>query len=371
MELTSTIGTIYTRPRQGTRPNRSTQEQIKACPRKFSGTDFLKQQFYPIVSTGHPELKHWRKLEKEFFSSLKHLCRFYDLDFKVDPALAYPVNISIAFQQLSAQLIRKRTDLKLAIIQDDTHLATLATAKTFDTNTTLYYIPCEPVYRFMQNGRRKLTDLCLSIFTYLYQIIEVPYHRDYTYMCSMYDLIEQWMDEDEEDDREAGLAELREIEKLGDFMQAKMSDKSHLQKFEQRVTFFKPRTKAERDFLATAIKAFELYRDYPNRSIFDSIYSELFEQDEDSDGTVHVEQYISFLWSFKGDIYDNLEDTINCDLQERVTMEEPTALQVFDSRQTTEVHDLDFEVRLFDLLDQLVGDLRELSYSKTLKKQLA
>ncbi|RZK42674.1 MAG: hypothetical protein EOO90_06445 [Pedobacter sp.] len=342
---------IPVRTRQSPGSGSHSKKQNKNCTTAVSRADLLTMKLMPIVSTEHPELCKQREIEKEFFSSLAYLCDFYGLSVVRNKSMVFPINILAAFEEISAKLLDKNENLKLAIVQDHRYLATLATAKPFDTNMTLYYIPCEPLYLFLEdNSRKPLADLCLSVFTYLFQVAEVPHHRQSSsYLSQIYDTLEQWLIEEDEpleaEYREAEIEELEENFNRGDHLLRQISDWEHLRCFEQRVASFQPSTKVEIDFLDTASKALALYLDFPDRSLMQNIHTELIAEDEDSNGRVRADKYMSFIWSFNDSVYDMLEDTINCDLQECINIDEPFAMQFFDCLPDTEVHDFDFEIR--------------------------
>ncbi len=110
--------------------------------------------------------------------------------------------------------------------------------------------------------------------------------------------------------------------------------------------------------LQVASKAFSLYRDYPQRTVFDNIKDGLIEPQEEE--RIKPEQYISFTWSTEGWLYDQICEYVNAEVQEYGAIDEPTAIQYFDKPQQQSFHDLDFETRMFDVLNELSTILNEL-----------
>lgn len=369
MVLTSKNRKVSARSRQRSGSGGDSKKQAQTCAPAVAQSDLLNLKLAPIISEEHPQLSKRREIEKEFFTSLTYLCDFYGISLVRNKSISFPMNILAAYEELSAKLLDRNSNLRLAIIQDDTHVATLATARPFDTNNTLYYIPCEPLYLFLEdNSRQPLADLCLSIFTYLFQVVEIPHHRQWaSYLNQMYDMIEQWMiEEDQPEEAEYLEAELKELDEnagRGEYILQLISDCSHVNSFERRVADFQASGEVEADFLLTAKKALTLYLDFPNRSVMDAIHPELIPEDDYGNGIVHADKYMSFIWSFNDSVYDTLEDTINCDLQECSVIEEPFAMQFFDHIPDREVHDFDFENRLFSLIDDLVANLRDLQFN--------
>jgi hypothetical protein len=77
-----------------------------------------------------------------------------------------------------------------------------------------------------------------------------------------------------------------------------------------------------------------------------------------------MEKYISFIADTKGWLYESLSDTINNEFNEYGAMEEPTISERFDGSEIPTAN-LDFENRLFGLLNDLSGILYEY---KTIEK---
>ena len=50
---------------------------------------------------------------------------------------------------------------------------------------------------------------------------------------------------------------------------------------------------------------------------------------------------------------DELNEMINCSLQEIAVMDEPTAVYLFDKLPNPDQKEFDFETRLFDLMERL------------------
>ncbi|TCN59590.1 hypothetical protein [Flavobacterium circumlabens] len=71
-----------------------------------------------------------------------------------------------------------------------------------------------------------------------------------------------------------------------------------------------------------------------------------------------MEKYISFIADTKGWLYESLSESINNEFNEYGAMEEPTICKHFDASAIT-AGSLDFENRLFPLLNDLCGLLYE------------
>jgi hypothetical protein len=104
--------------------------------------------------------------------------------------------------------------------------------------------------------------------------------------------------------------------------------------------------------------------DYSDRSIMDSIYSGAFALDSDGDGLISADQYISFFWSSSDCLYDQLMDSVNAELNEIGSIDEPVSVQFFDTPQPIISHDLSYERCFFDLLHEISDNLNSFEYEK-------
>jgi hypothetical protein len=86
--------------------------------------------------------------------------------------------------------------------------------------------------------------------------------------------------------------------------------------------------------------------------------------DDDENEVIGMEKYISFIADTKGWLYESLSDTINNEFNEYGAMAEPTISKRFDGSEIPTAN-LDFENRLFGLLNDLSGILYEY---KTIEK---
>jgi len=325
---------------------------------------FLNHRFLPMLSRQHQELKHNRKIEKEFFASLSHLSAFYGLDSIDIKGLLFPENISAAYKYASACLKEIRPELQLAIIQDETHSACLATINEFNTGMYLYYIPVKPLLILLDSAKERETgELLLSVFAWLKQAVHIPYYTDSSsYLFYCYEMIETWLTDDpaywDEGDYTDNRSQLNASRYFGDIVERKISSPYNLFHFEERVAGFKPADQEQARLFSIAQQALELYRQFPNRSLWDSFRERLIEPEEEH--RLNPDQYLSFIWDFHSTLTESLTSYVNSDIQEMGIADSPLAIQLFDKAQAAECLDLGFETKLFHLIDELIGYLNEL-----------
>jgi hypothetical protein len=302
-------------------------------------------------------LKYRHGIEKSYFDSLSNLAALYKFEpLNVDDKV-YPYNIHLSFEHARNFLKIIHPDTHLVIINDESRTAGLATVKNYNTGTCLYYIAIEPLHSLLKEGKnKKRAELLLSVFAYLYQIVNVPYFGiDGNYLFYAYEAIQQWIEEApeewEEDEYKEMISQFRFRKYVGQIIERKIRHPIHLKLFEARLKGFVPQSYFDEALLEVAQKFSELYIDYPKRSIDAATQFNLLAADEED--SITVDQYLSFFWSAEGFLYDQLMDYVTTSLQELCAINEPQDIQHFDTLQTAITHCFDFEERFFDLLHEL------------------
>lgn len=329
------------------------QEQFRTLGTVTDG--FLRHQFLPLFEQGK-NLPDPKQVEVGFFNSLAILTGLYGFEGMDVENKPYPYNILLMHSCVQKQLKKSGQDIELSIVQDDKGTVKLATNHSYSTGNTLYYIPVLPLYRLLQNKKHKQTaELLLSVFAYLYHIAGIPYYRDNnSYLFYQYECMEEWLIDDLESyETEEGNREISEFNKAiyyGDVMLLKMYNPYHLNYFEQRIVNYKPSDSFQKDCLIVAEKALALLLEYPDYTIFHSTSNREFEYDNE---VIKAEQYISFIADSDGLLYENIARVVNDEFNECGEMEEPTLLQIYDTENRPSKEGLDFEYRLFPLLNDL------------------
>jgi hypothetical protein len=357
--------TINRSVRSSVRQTSRRREHSKKKAEKRTGfhdtNDFLKQVFQPYAD-GEMKDAHTQEIEKKFFESLEHLTRLYDFDMIDHSMMVYPYNIYACFKEAEKAIQSRSKDLSLFILADDENPAFLATAKELTTGTTLYYVPVEPLHTALRNKDNRKSRLLLSVFSYLYQIAGMPFFDGSSYIGSTYDMMEEWfISEPEEWDEETFKHHLqcyRTIRQCSKTLRTKISDPVHVRMFQKRLHSFVPVTKQETNLYKVATRIYELYMQFPDRGFMDRIYPGLITPEDDE--SIYVEQYFSFYWSDADWLNAQLMDVVNCDLQERGSIDQPVALQLFDKPQTKIDHDINYEKTLLDSICELADALNEI-----------
>ncbi|MDQ6473119.1 hypothetical protein RB619_20975 [Flavobacterium sp. LHD-80] len=332
----------------------------KKQPKQFGSAQtfadgFLRHSFLPLFEMGK-KVPSQNQVEKDFLSSLAVLSRLYGFKVLDTTGKSYPYNILLAHSDAQKQLNGLGRDIELSIIQENDGSVKLATKHSYNTCNTLYYIPVLPLYRLLQDSRQKPTaELLLSVFAYLYHIAGIPYYReDSSCLYYHYECMEEWLiDELEHEECQGGtsmISELNTASYYGDVMHRKMYNPYHLNVFEKRIECYKFNTDFEKDCLSVAKLALALMLEYPSGTIFQNTSNREFESEE---GIIRAEQYISFIADTDGALYENIARVINDEFNECSEIEEPTLLQIYDTQNELTPKALDFECRLFPLLNDL------------------
>ncbi|UUW07250.1 hypothetical protein NLG42_14170 [Flavobacterium plurextorum] len=341
---------------QGRRRGAERQAKVSTCGDATDG--FLKVSFLPRLQENKTlqACGDISKMESDFYASLASLAEHYDIVPLPTSHFEYPYNMALALWDLEEKLKKSVGNFSELRLLQDTHRTYLLSEEKYSTGTTLYYIPIEPIYQMLREPKHKQNaHLLFSVCSYLYHSADVPYYRGQgSYLYWLYEMHREWTEQDEDsEENERYVREFDKAEFIGDFIEKKIFNRMNLEVFEERLNGFKSRDAFDKQCMDTAKKAFVLFTDYPNESIFRNAPTHDGEEDEDTENeSIGMEKYISFISDTKGWLYESIEQSINSEFNEYGTMDEPTILKCFDGEELTQ-NSLDFESRLFALLDDL------------------
>ncbi|MGK4879532.1 hypothetical protein [Elizabethkingia anophelis] len=366
--VTPTVGRVrqLDAKTKGRQPSAERQTEIRTDSNVANA--ILKCTFLPKLKTAQ-SVQACQKTERDFYKSLSRLAEHYSIEPMQTQDFEFPYNITLSMWDMETKL--KRTNINwdgFKLIQNSGKTY-FVSEERYNTGTTLYYIPIKPLFKMLKDPKRKKTaQLLLSVCSYLYHIVLIPYYRqEESYLYWLYETMNDWVEQDEEtEETETNKRELRKAEYIGDKIEQKLFNRINLKIFEQRLNRFKSVDTFDKECWQVACNAFALCTEYPNATIFRNATlpeKDLYNDDYENE-IIGMEKYISFIADTKGWLYENLSDTINNEFNEYGAMEEPTISKRFDGSEIPTT-DLDFQNRLFDLLNDLSGLLYEY---KTIEK---
>jgi len=337
----------------------------KPAKKRTAGTHsngFLNHAFQPFWGVA---FRDWKTAEQEFFVSAKNLCALYGWTAPDVSGLSFPDNIREAHKRITVQQTRA-FDLEVKICQDDGHACCLTTAKMFNTNYHLYYIPVRAVWKMRVNkAGQSLYKLLIAVFGYFYQVAGIPFFNEPGTIDSTYDTIKNWLDEedDSEDEiyRNRQRAELKRLKKAGDALLPEIKQPFSLMKLETAWKTCQSTEQCDTHLIDAVAEIIKLIKDYPKRAVRDTMH---YEEELDEGDTLYWEQYVCFYWSGEDCLNETLYDMINDEFQQMAYQEEPMSLQWFDQPQEKAEHVFDYEPRLFSVINRLAELLNDYDYEE-------
>ena len=361
MQTLPAIRNIRQKPQPVTRYASRIKGQSQISPRASGADGFLNYSFMPLCEPAK-RLPEQVETEKDFFKSSAHLGRLHNLTIADVSGYAYPYNILLAHRELKTKLNRQPYDTELFITQTGKdNQVSLVTEQVFEVGNQLFYIPVVPLFTFLRKRENKRCgELLLAVMSYLYREAGVPYYRDEgEFMNGEYEMNREFFlecHEENPDDYEEDISDILKNDICGDIMQRKLHHPYHLQHLAENIERFTPVNPLQEECLLVAQDALQLYHDFPKCSVFQNIAP--LEEDEDEEVPT-PETYIAFVGDCKGWVFENIERSVNDYLGNFSQMALPSRTQVFDGTDN-EIKNLEFEYRLFELIENLCNILFDL-----------
>lgn len=329
---------------------------------------FLKARFLPHFAG--QAVQDCREEQEQFYRCFSLMCRHYDIN-PVDTAqLAHPYGCEVALHE-AHRLLQDKFPFQISLEweKENGDFALNATER-FDTQNTLFFIPLLPLHQLMQDRkRRKAARLLLCIFSYLQRTAGVPSYRDEgTYLYWQYDMLCQWLTDDPEgweDDFDCFNGQVNSALHIGEQMLRRLYSNAHQQHFQKWLCEFRPQDAFDLECRSLAQRFYDLWQDFPDANIYRHADTECLPDPEEYDDTdcITMEKYISFVCSTEGWLYNQLEQAVNSDFNECGSMQEPVIRRCFEANEQ-QADRLDYECRLFPLINELCYILNNLSHER-------
>lgn len=361
------IGRVFQLDAENKRRLGNSKGQKKIGTSKFAD-GFLNCSFLPkSVVENQNTATDTHKKERDFYHFLSLLGEFYHIKPMETRYLGYPYNMTLAYWDVCRKLQQSRPEhIGMEIIQNDSDTVCISATETCTTGPTFYFIPIIPLNN-LEKERKKTAQLIYSVYAYLYHIVNIPYYcKEDSYLYWQYEMHKDWIEsEDDEDNenREYQLLQFKDAEEIGDLVEHKLWEKCHLSEFAERTVHFLPKDDFDKNCLDIAKEALQLYQTYPDASIF---RNSKMECDEESDEEyITMDKYISFVADADGWLYDTIAESINNEFNECGFLEEPSIKRIFTIEELKKDDNLDFELRIFRLMNKLCYRMNHLPSPKT------
>jgi hypothetical protein len=340
------------------RCKRGSERQTQISTNANVANGFLKVSFLPKLKESKTvqACEKTAKTVQDFYTSLFQLAEHYRIEPMQTNQFDYPYNLALAIWDMEEKLKQRVLNWQEIRLVQDSKKTYFISEEKYNTGTTLYYIPIEPVYQMLHDPKRKRNaQLLISVCSYLYHIADIPYfRREDSYLHWMYEMHKEWAEQDDEtEEAEVYKREFSKAELIGDCIEQKIFNRINLHVLEQRLNTFKSLDTFDHECWQVACTALALYTEYPQESIFRNVpIKDDPENEADESETIGMEKYISFISHTKGWLYESIADSINNEFNEYGGMDEPTICKYFNGNDITNTS-LDFENRLFALLDDM------------------
>ena len=358
-KITPTVGRVRKVASKTENSERDTERQAEIRTNSNASNGFLKCRFLPKqeeISTIQ-DCKIIARTERDFYKSLSNFARQYNIEPMQTKDFNFPYNMALAMWDIENKVKYTNEDWKSFKLIRNNKKIHFAKEERYYTGTSLYYVPIVPLFQMLHDKScKKNAQLLLSVCSYLYHIVDVPYYRrQESYLYWIYEMHEDWIEQG--DEAEEDIQEFRRefiISKtIGDKIEQKLYNRKNLEMFEQRLNHFESHTDFDRNCYKVASDAFALYTEYPKTSIFrNQPTPDKNPYFDDENKSIGMEMYISFVADTKGNLYDNIEESINAEFNEYGSVEEPTVYTPINETAIIKA-DFDFENRLFTLMDDL------------------
>lgn len=355
-----------TEPPAGCATGQPGQENLRTAGNV--AVNFLRHSFLPLYME-RPDLPKDEGIGGGVMDSLAILSKSYGLALMNVSDKPYPYNILLAHWNAQKLLSQTGEEPELFIVNDKGRVKT-ATRQTARRSYSLYYIPVLPLYRLLKSREHPTgAKLLLSVFSYLYYVARVPYYRDLdTYLFYHYEILEEWLEVEDggldDEDLEFNRKALKTAAYCGDVIGRILYNPIHLEIFGERIRLANPADSFEQGCLAVAETALRLWQDFPESNLFCHLSDPEEDEDEDdwtgADNTIRITEYVHFIADTESSIYDSIQQNIDAELNEKMYWQEHTLESIYDEHFTPGADTLEYETRLFALLDTLCYLLNEL-----------
>ena len=368
MQTLSATPAFRKRPRPHTRCKGSQDKQTPASAAGVIADGFLNHRFLPVYDTSD-EVPQKEKVEPVYLKAVRNLTAYYKIDIMDVRDYPYPYNILLSNWDISRQIKTEGRYREIRIEETEDRKINLSVTESLNTGSTLFYIPLVPLFKSLHLDGNRCATLLLPVCVYLYKKAGVcHYKEDESYICYLYEIMDNWIEDDRDSMDEADYKEQRgildEVLFIGDEMKSFLSDEKELEQLQSKIQQFEPVSQFERDCLKLAKEALALWMEFPNANLYQNIGSYDNDEEEDdyySDGKIKVTDYISFIGETSSCVYDTIMTMLNDDFNERSGVQDFESTLIFNKPQRKYKDVLAYEERVIGIITDLCDLIPELT----------
>ncbi len=368
MQTLSATPAFRKRPRPHTRCKGSQDKQTPAGAERFVADGFLKLRFLPVYETSG-ELPQKEKVEPVYLKAVRNLTAYYKIDAIDVRDYPYPYNILLSNWDISRQIKTKGRYREIRIEETDDRKINLSVTESVNTGNTLFYIPLVPLFKALQSGENPCALLLLSVCVYLFRKAGVcHYEEDESYICYLYEIMDNWIEDDREsmdkEDYKEQRAILDEVFSIGDQMKVLLLDEKQLEQLQSRIQKLEPANQFDKDCVKLAKETLALWMEFPTANLYQNLASYDNDEEEDdyyNDGKIKVTDYISFIGETSSCVYDTMMTMLNDDFNERSGVQDFENSIVFNKPQRKYKDVLAYEERVINIITDLCDLIPELT----------
>lgn len=155
---------------------RNSERQTEISSNENVANGILKTSFLPKLKETNSvqACKKTAKTERDFHKSLSQLAEYYKIEPMQTNQFEYPYNIALAIWDIEEKLKKRVQNWQEIRLVQDSKKTYFISEEKYNTGTTLYYIPIEPLYQMLHDPKRKRNaQLLISVCSYLYHIADI------------------------------------------------------------------------------------------------------------------------------------------------------------------------------------------------------
>jgi hypothetical protein len=296
-------------------------------------------------------MRHQELRERTFFESLGYLTKAYGKPMPECSAKPFPLNMWEAYLAVKEQIQDQQAGIFIQIMEKGDGSYWLMDTQPLAAPYHFNFLPLQPLHLLQRAGRVEEAALLLSVIAYFRQIVHFPEFRK-DGLSAMYEMIENWENELDEEDAAEYVRERQDRETYGFQMLKEIARPCHIHQWQERMERFRINDEWGTRIHKLAAAAWKLYRRYPKKTLRSCFHTEWMEAPDDDGFIIPMDECFSFIWDANGRTAESLVSYLNDSHMEATDMECPLMLRCYDRPKPTVAGGLSFEKAFFNVMEQ-------------------